>query len=244
MKRLAAPIVAAVALAGLATGCDAGAEEDFDNGRSLFIESCGRCHALDEAATAEGVGPDLDAAFADARASGMDSDTIEGVVESQISNPRQTSPENTQVYMPADLVTGDDAADVAHYVGRVAGVPGIEPPQVECAEGVKCGLGAQVFANNGCASCHTLEAIPSAIGTSGPNLTETLQGQTPEEIEESIVEPDAEIVQGFDDLMPDNYGEDIPPDDLEALIDFLGQDAGGASGGGGGSGGGSGSGGS
>jgi mono/diheme cytochrome c family protein len=221
-------IAASAALAGIASGCDAGAEEDFDNGRSLFIERCGTCHTLDEAATAEGVGPDLDAAFADARASGMDSDTIEGVVESQISNPRQTSPENTQVYMPADLVTGDDAADVAYYVGQVAGVPGIEPPQPECAEGVKCGLGAQVFANNGCASCHTLGAIPNALGTAGPNLDEVLPGQSPKQIEQSIVEPNARITQGFPaGRMPQIYGEEISPDDLKALVDFLSTETGG-----------------
>ena len=34
------------------------------------------------------VGPDLDAAFAQARADGMDNDTIEGVVQTQIESPR------------------------------------------------------------------------------------------------------------------------------------------------------------
>jgi mono/diheme cytochrome c family protein len=234
-KRLIALIVATTALTGVASGCDAGQEEDFANGRALFIERCGTCHALAEAATTPEIGPDLDAAFAEARESGMDSDTIEGVVESQIGNPRETSPEDTATYMPADLVTGDDAADVAHYVGEVAGIPGIEPPQPECAEGVQCGLGAQVFANNGCASCHTLAAIPDALGTAGPNLTETLQGQTPAEIERSIVDPSAQIVQGFDDQMPDNYRELIPPEDLKALAEFLEENAGGSEGGGGGS---------
>ena len=95
-----------------------------ENGRALFVEKCGTCHALGEAATTAEIGPDLDAAFADARASGMDDDTIEGVVQSQIANPREADPEDTNIYMPADLVEGQDAEDVAAYVAEVAGVPG------------------------------------------------------------------------------------------------------------------------
>ena len=59
----------------------------------------------------------------------MDQDTIEGVVQSQIENPRPASPEDVEVYMPANLVEGEDAEDVAAYVASVAGVPGIEPPE-------------------------------------------------------------------------------------------------------------------
>src|SRR5665809_133976 len=57
---------------------------DLDNGRTLFVERCGTCHAFKEAGTQSEVAPDLDAAFQAARNTGMDSDTIEGVVESQI----------------------------------------------------------------------------------------------------------------------------------------------------------------
>jgi mono/diheme cytochrome c family protein len=233
-KRLIALIVATTALTGVASGCDAGQEEDFANGRALFIERCGTCHALDEAATQAEIGPDLDAAFAEARESGMDSDTIEGVVESQIDNPRETSPEDTATYMPADLVTGDDAADVAHYVGRVAGVPGIEPPQVPG------GPGAQVFAQNGCGSCHTLSALPDAQGTVGPNLDDVIPGQSAKQVEESIIDPNANITQGFDaDVMPSTYGETLDEQQLRDLVDYLldvaGEDSGGGGGGGGGS---------
>jgi mono/diheme cytochrome c family protein len=209
-------LVASTASAGVAGGCDAGEEVDRENGRALFIERCGTCHALDEAATTADIGPDLDAAFAAARESGMDSDTIEGVVESQIDNPRETSPEDVKAYMPADLVTGQDAADVSYYVGQVAGVPGIKPPQVPG------GPGAQVFAQNGCASCHMLSALPDARGVTGPNLDEVIPGQNPKQVETSIVDPDAEISQGFEaGLMPQTYGEDLDEQQLQDLVDYL-----------------------
>ena len=213
-------LLAAAAILAVATGCDAQEDADHENGRALFTDKCGTCHALDEAATASDVGPDLDAAFANARASGMDEDTIEAVVQSQIANPREADPEATNVYMPADLVTGQDAEDVAAYVADVAGVPGIEPPE---APG---GPGGQVFANNGCGSCHTLAAAEST-GTVGPDLDEVIAGQDAKMVEESIVDPDAEPSQGFPSgVMPQDYEEQIPEDDLELLVDFLLENAG------------------
>jgi mono/diheme cytochrome c family protein len=196
-------------------GCDLHENADTENGRALFIEKCGTCHALKEAGTQAEIGPDLDAAFVEARRSGSDSDTIEGVVEGQIANPRATSPDNP-AYMPADLVTGDDATDVAAYVASVAGVPGIEPPIPPDAP-----PGAQVFLAQGCGSCHTLQAA-NATGTIGPNLDDTLPGQDAREVEQSIVDPDATIAQGFSaGIMPQTYEQDLTPKELKDLVDFL-----------------------
>ena len=215
LKQMLALTALASASALLAAGCSGGETFDYANGRALFIEKCGTCHTLAEAATTAQVGPDLDASFAEARESGADEDTVKGVVAGQIANPRPADPAATNVYMPANLVEGDDAADVSYYVGKVAGVPGIEPPS---APG---GVGGQTFANNGCGSCHTLEGFPNAAGGVGPNLSEALPGQSPAEIEESIVDPSASIVQGFNDVMPSTYGDQIPAADLQAMVEFL-----------------------
>ena len=223
MKRLrlktAGLVALGIGLVATVSGCDLNENADVDNGRQLFIEKCGTCHYLKEAGTTQTVGPDLDAAFADARASGMDQDTIEGVVLDQIEHPRETDPDDP-AYMPAEIVTGSDAKDVATYVGSVAGVPGIEPPT---APG---GPGGQVFANNGCGACHTFAAAES-VGTTGPNLDEGLQGQSVKDIETSIVDPSADIVQGFQaGVMPEDYGDTIEPKDLKLLVDFLYENAG------------------
>jgi len=208
------PIAAgAFALAAL-TGCDANENADVANGRQLFIENCGTCHYLKEAGSSADVGPDLDAAFAAARDSGMDQDTIEGVVEAQIESPRETD-ESDPSYMPPGLVEGDDARDVAAYVASVAGVPGIEPPT---APG---GPGGQVFANNGCGACHTLAAAEST-GNVGPNLDDELPSQDEAMIREDIVDPNAEIAQGFSaGIMPEDYEQSIEPKDLDLLVKFL-----------------------
>lgn len=214
----AIPVVAAVATV---TGCDLQENADVDNGRTLFVEQCGRCHAFKEAGTTAEIGPDLDAAFEGARKTGMDSDTIEGVVETQISNPRFTSPDSPD-YMPANLVEGEDAKDVAAYVAQYAGVPGVEPPIPADA-----GPGGEVFLSQGCGSCHTLAELGDiATGTVGPNLDDVIPGQSPKQVEQSIVDPEADISQGFPSgVMPDTYA-DLPQKDLQGLVDFLLQSAG------------------
>jgi mono/diheme cytochrome c family protein len=111
------------ALAALAmSGCGSGQDKSADlvNGKKLFIGegTCGSCHALQRAGTKGTQGPNLDAAFENARQKGFGDSVIEGVVRDQIANPRRGS------IMKADLVTGDDRRDVAAYVASVAGLPG------------------------------------------------------------------------------------------------------------------------
>ena len=212
--KLAGFVVACAAAVSVASGCDASEDADLANGRALFQDNCASCHAMKEAGSTSVVGPDLDASFAAARASGMDQDTIEGIVESQIENPRQVD-QSDPTYMPAKILEGDDARDVAAYIGNVAGVPGIEPPLAAGGEG------GQVFANSGCAACHVMAASEST-GNVGPNLDEVIPGQDDAMIEQSIVDPNAELSQGFAaGIMPDNYGDSIEPQDLELLVKYL-----------------------
>ena len=222
-RRKAGVVVATAALTGvIASGCDLQEDADLERGRALFQTRCGTCHALAEAGTGATVGPDLDASFAAARETGMDQDTIEGVVESQIENPRmplEGDPEYDKVFMPADIVTGRDAKDVAAYVASVAGVPGIEPPAL--------GEPMEVFLEK-CGSCHTLEAAGSA-GTTGPVLDEVLPGQNTQQIEQSIRDPNAKVTPGFEaGIMPPFDEGQIPEENLQALIQYLIESVGGA----------------
>jgi plastocyanin len=113
-----------VALALAAAGCGNGganpAHADLVNGKKLFIgkATCGSCHTLQRAGTKGNQGPNLDAAFENSRNNGFGDSVIAGVVLDQIHHPRRGS------IMPAGLVKGDDARDVAAYVGSVAGKPG------------------------------------------------------------------------------------------------------------------------
>jgi mono/diheme cytochrome c family protein len=214
---------AALALVALAVtafaGCGMNEDANIDRGRQLFVAKCGTCHTLSQAGTTATIGPNLDAAFLTARHEGADSDTIAGVVSRQIEGPRPAEPDQTSIYMPPDLVTGQDRKDVAAYVGSVAGT-GQKPPTVPGP------AGAQVFANNGCGGCHTL-AVASTTGTVGPVLDDVLPGQSAKEIEQSITDPNAKVEQGFPaNTMPATYGDTIQPDDLKSLVAYLVQCAG------------------
>jgi mono/diheme cytochrome c family protein len=212
-------LVALVALSVVASGCGT-TDADPERGRALFIQKCGTCHAMAQAGTSAEIGPNLDHAFAAARAIGNDSDTIEGITKAQVEYPRESTG-NPRVSMPAKIVTGQDLDDVAAYVGEWAGVPGAEPPQVAG------GPGAQVFANNGCGGCHTFAAA-EAGGVTGPNLDEALPGESESAVKEMIVDPNAEIAKGYPpNVMPQNYEQTLTPKEVEDLVEYLLENAGG-----------------
>jgi cytochrome c2 len=210
-------LAALVAIAAVASGCGTGSADE-ERGRTLFIQKCGTCHAMAQAGTTAQIGPDLDDAFAAARATGQTGGTVEGIVVAQVENPRPST-DNPAVSMPADIVTGQDLEDVAAYVGEWAGVPGAAPPQVAG------GPGAQVFANNGCGGCHTLADAGTSSQT-GPVLDDVLKGKDAAFIKESIENPSAEIAKGFQDIMPKTYGDSLSAEELDALVEYLGKVAG------------------
>jgi cytochrome c oxidase subunit 2 len=83
------------------------------------------------------------------------------------------------------------------------------------------GQGKQVFAAQGCGSCHTLKAAGST-GTIGPDLDKFLAGKDEGFIRESIVKPNAQLAAGFKGgIMPQNFGTTISKKDLDALVQFL-----------------------
>jgi mono/diheme cytochrome c family protein len=221
-SQLIRPLLALAALVGVivvTSGCGT-TDADETRGRVLFVQKCGTCHALAQAGTTAQIGPDLDAAFAAARESGQNSDTVEGIVKAQVEYPRPVN-DNPVVSMPAEIVTGQDLDDVAAYLGMYAGVPGAAPPKVPG------GPGAQVFANNGCGGCHTFAAAKSG-GVTGPNLDEVLPGQSMAMVHESIVDPNKMIAKGYPpNVMPANYEQTLSAKELDDLVQYLLEDTGG-----------------
>ena len=91
---------------------------DVVHGKMLFVKGCASCHTLSHAGSAGITGPNLDDAFRQDRADGVKGTSIQGLVSYWIQYP------NTQGVMPKDIYKGQDAQDVAAYVGLVAGVGG------------------------------------------------------------------------------------------------------------------------
>jgi uncharacterized cupredoxin-like copper-binding protein len=135
-------IAAAAALLVGASGCEL--KDDGDNlvaGKKNFVAKCGSCHTLKRAGTTGVTGPNLDEAFAQARASGFGQSTFEGIVYGQILHPNkytQIDPNTGKptTSMPGKLFTGEDAQDVAAYVASAVSKPGEDKGQLGAA-GVK-----------------------------------------------------------------------------------------------------------
>jgi mono/diheme cytochrome c family protein len=179
--------LAALALAGCGNGHDPSA--DLVNGKTLFIGkgTCGSCHTLQRAGAKGTQGPNLDAAFENARKRGFGDTVIEGVVRDQIGNPRRGS------IMPANLVKGNDRRDVAAYVASVAGRPGQDT-------GLLASVGGNQNANKAAVEKGGKLVIPAdpsgalaylfgkATGTAGP-VTISMPNQSPIQHNISITGP-------------------------------------------------------
>lgn len=184
---LALASLSAVVLLGGGCGETVGYTEatgDKANGKELFTAKCGSCHTLADAGTKATIGPDLDDAFAESRRNGLGESTFVQIVRDQIAY----SVENTSTGapgMPQDLVTGQDAIDVATYVASVAGTgkaptPTPAPTPTTTDEPAEPGAGGDAVAGkvvftDSCGGCHTL-ADAGTAGTIGPNLDERSPG--------------------------------------------------------------------
>lgn len=207
----AATLVVLAAAAVIAAGCtNSGSRQTADmvNGKQLFVEKCGSCHTLGRAGTKGLTGPNLDEAFAVARAEDWGDDSIRGAVLGQIRFPGRG------LDMPADLVTGEDAEDVAAYVGvsaaRKGEDTGLLATAVKAAGGPAAGSAeGKVFTEN-CGSCHTLAAA-GTTGTAGPSLDKPLTLD-----EAGIV---TQIAKGKG-AMPGFEGQ-LKPDEISALAKFV-----------------------
>ena len=135
-------LLAGFAVAAL-TGCEL--KDDGDNlvnGKTLFVQECASCHTLARANSKGVVGPNLDEAWQQAERDGLGRSTYEGLVHRQILQPNRRAQDDPATgkplpLMPAKLVTGEDAQDVAAYVASAAAKPGEDPGRLADAGGAK-----------------------------------------------------------------------------------------------------------
>jgi len=131
-----APLAGLAALLTGATGCTVADEgENLVAGKQAFVQKCGSCHVLARAGTTGVTGPNLDEAFQQARKDGFGESTFQGMVHRQIEIPArnaQVDPKTGKALplMPADLVKGQAAEDVAAYVATAVGKPGDDGGQL------------------------------------------------------------------------------------------------------------------
>jgi mono/diheme cytochrome c family protein len=218
------PLLAALATAAVAwpLGACGRDEPDLSNGKAEFVQKCGSCHKLNRAGTQGLQGPDLDRSFHAALLSGMDRETVEGVVRRQIANVRRSS------IMPQDLVTGDDARDVAAYVAFATAKVGQDRGALAQAGLEGATSGEQIFTAAGCGACHTFAkaGTNASIGPPLDDLEQTAQDRasdaTPEEyVSEAILDPDAVTAPGFQSGVMPSFEGRLNERQVNALVEYL-----------------------
>jgi plastocyanin/mono/diheme cytochrome c family protein len=122
LRRLRPAVALAAAGAGALTLAACGGSSqpaDLAAGKQKFIQVCGGCHALENAGTKGGppiagvLMPNLDDAFRASREQGWKDSQFRGVVREWIKIAQEP--------MPKNLITGQDAENVAAYIASVAG---------------------------------------------------------------------------------------------------------------------------
>jgi plastocyanin len=130
--RVGATVVLVGGAATLLSACTntASSNPDLISGKKLFAQKCGSCHVLNRAGTKGTTGPNLDQAFQQSLKDGMRRSGIRGVIHDQILYPSNFALDvggkrpDGSTPMPAKIVTGDEADNVAAYVAFVVGKPG------------------------------------------------------------------------------------------------------------------------
>jgi mono/diheme cytochrome c family protein len=131
-----------------------------------------------------------------------------GHVETELTET-ETGPTETETG-PAETETGQTETTT----------PATTAPEEEAPAGDPA-AGKALFASNGCSGCHTFQAAGST-GAVGPNLDEVLEGKDAEFVHQSIVEPNAEVAEGYNAGVMPSF-EQLSEDQVNDLVAFLTQ---------------------
>jgi mono/diheme cytochrome c family protein len=146
-------------------------QADVVAGKQLFVQKCGSCHTLARAGTKGTTGPNLDEAFQQPIKENFGETAIRGVVLKQILYPNRL-PNADGIKMPAKLVSGEKAHDVAAYVASVSARGGKDTGRLATA--VKAAGGGTAVEKAGVLSIpadpggQLAYAATKATGTPGP----------------------------------------------------------------------------
>ncbi len=128
---------------------------------------------------------------------------------------------------------GTPTVTLATDIGYTTEQPSSASPAQAAASGASPGAaldGPGVFAAYGCAACHNILTADRGVG---PSLYDTGSRMTKPEIYESIVDPDAVVVDGYPagvmgaTLTASGFYQKVSTEELKALVDYLADQKGG-----------------
>jgi len=97
-----------------------GLSANLQTGKDLFATNCGTCHALSAAGTDGNFGPDLDSLLAPTGPA-TENSTVKATAERVKVAIREGVDSSTPGRMPGEILTGEQANQVAEFVAQEAG---------------------------------------------------------------------------------------------------------------------------
>jgi cytochrome c oxidase subunit 2 len=88
--------------------------------------------------------------------------------------------------------------------------------------------GEIIASRTGCLACHTVDGTPGSgptwkgvAGTSRPLISGETVIADDAYLTNSIVDPGSQVVQGFDNIMPPDYGESLTDQEVSDLVEYI-----------------------
>ena len=86
-------------------------------------------------------------------------------------------------------------------------------------------LGKELFTRE-CASCHSLLEDTVIVGPSMKGVAHRAQTRVPDQdarsyLLSSIIDPGGYVLEGFQDLMPTNFGKRLTGEEIDALVAYM-----------------------
>lgn len=82
----------------------------------------------------------------------------------------------------------------------------------------KYNSGGEIITALGCGVCHTVGEFQGEIG---PNLSRIGRSRDREHLRKAILDPNADITEGYAPMMPPIYGDQLYASELEILVDYM-----------------------
>lgn len=88
--------------------------------------------------------------------------------------------------------------------------------------------GETLAASTGCLACHTIDGTPSTgptwkglAGSSRPLETGEVVTADDDYLATSVVDPGSQVVAGFDNIMPPDYGDTLSDQEVVDLVEYV-----------------------
>ena len=122
-------------------------------------------------------------------------------------------------FMPADFGEEMRGTELLLLTDYLIALPDTAPVSEDDGDEPLATTGLEVIENFGCAGCHDLDGSEADIG---PALNGIGKRMTADQVRTAILDPNAEIAEGYEaDMMPDYFADDMAESEIELITDYL-----------------------